>query len=677
MKVIVLICALMTGSFTYAATYYISPTGDDSNPGDNILTPWASWERISAPRWSNILQAGDVVYIMGGVYQSPHTTVPSEVAACYWQDINGDPGNYITIQNYPGENPVLDCSNVAIPTYPNPYIIIMLNCSYVHVKGLHLKNLRQVCCDQGFSRGFELNGCSNCILEQIEVDHIGGSGFLCIESDDILYKNCDAHHNSDPESTGSQGAYGSADGFSRSNTGGTRCVYDGCRAWLNSDDGWDNLLSNGDITFHNCWAFWNGYYEPIPGGGFICAGDGNGYKLGPPMDNSKSSTITRFLNNCLAFENRYAGFNQNGIAPTGEGTLYQVYNCTAYKNGSADGDCQGNQFWYDYGFDFGYIGVSGAKAFTFKNNISYDNYLPHPFPAAPNPLGSDFRYWAANTNNDHNSWDGFQQTGGIYNLQWANGTNVTDNDFLSISAVGMDGLRQADGSLPNHDFLHLKSSSALSDGGVYVGLPFTGLAPDIGAFEIKAATGLNLKLFLQGYYDVNSSKMQPVLMNQNVGTKMAETDIITVELHDPATYATIATANGILNNDGSVYVGFITALTYPYFIAIKHRNTIETWSADPVTPGNTPLVYDFTTAANKAYGDNMIQIDSVWEMYTGDFNQDGFIDANDFAAYDIDASVGVSGEYVETDFNGDGFVDGNDFPIFDVNSQNGVHTIHP
>ena len=45
------------------------------------------------------------------------------------------------------------------------------------------------------------------------------------------------------------------------------------------------------------------------------------------------------------------------------------------------------------------------------------------------------------------------------------------------------GPRQADGSLPILDFLHLAPGSHLIDAGVDVGLAFNGLAPDVGAFE--------------------------------------------------------------------------------------------------------------------------------------------------------------------------------------------------
>ena len=67
----------------------------------------------------------------------------------------------------------------------------------------------------------------------------------------------------------------------------------------------------------------------------------------------------------------------------------------------------------------------------------------------------------------------------------------------------------------------------------------------------------------------------------------------------------------------------------------------------------------------------------VWAIYTGDLNQDEFIDGNDFPDFDTDSFNGVNSEYKSTDMNGDGFVDGNDFPVFDVNSFNGVSSVHP
>ena len=66
---------------------------------------------------------------------------------------------------------------------------------------------------------------------------------------------------------------------------------------------------------------------------------------------------------------------------------------------------------------------------------------------------------------------------------WNLDTAISEADFLSVTPEGVDGPRQADGSLPDIDFMHLKPDSRLIDGGIDVRLPFNGRAPDLGAFE--------------------------------------------------------------------------------------------------------------------------------------------------------------------------------------------------
>ncbi|WP_246083869.1 carbohydrate-binding protein, partial [Nonomuraea diastatica] len=51
------------------------------------------------------------------------------------------------------------------------------------------------------------------------------------------------------------------------------------------------------------------------------------------------------------------------------------------------------------------------------------------------------------------------------------------------STSGWDAPRQADGSLPVLPHLRLAANSTLIDKGTDVGLPYTGPAPDLGAFE--------------------------------------------------------------------------------------------------------------------------------------------------------------------------------------------------
>ncbi len=187
---------------------------------------------------------------------------------------------------------------------------------------------------------------------------------------------------------------------------------------------------------------------------------------------------------------------------------------------------------------------------------------------------------------------------------------------------------------------------------------------------------LNLIVFLQGYY-IRDRKMQPVLQIQ--GVKSApdnETDSIVVELVNPETGEIVEIRQAVLNIDGTVSVGFDAPSDY-YYIVIKHRNSIETWSANPVKC-TLDTEYDFSKSDTQAYKDNQVQVeDGVWALYTGDITQNGKIDEEDFKLFDEDSFNGVNGVYVATDLNGDGFVDGNDFPILDNNMNLKIHSMNP
>ncbi len=197
-------------------------------------------------------------------------------------------------------------------------------------------------------------------------------------------------------------------------------------------------------------------------------------------------------------------------------------------------------------------------------------------------------------------------------------------------------------------------------------------------FQQPYKLSLNVKAFLQGYY-VGSGMMANVLNNQGVTTNPGnETDSITIELREAASpFNLISTTKQIIQINGTVsYQGLATAGQSCY-IVIKHRNSIETWSANPVLlTENT--IYDFSTAANKAYGDNQKEVEpGMFAFFSGDINQDGYIDGFDYPDFDNDSQNNVSGAYATTDLNGDGYVDGFDYPLFDENSQNNVSLITP
>ncbi len=111
--------------------------------------------------------------------------------------------------------------------------------------------------------------------------------------------------------------------------------------------------------------------------------------------------------------------------------------------------------------------------------------------------------------------------------------------------------------------------------------------------------------------------------------------------------------------------------------------SVVAWSANTITISNGGS-YDFTTGAGKAYGSNQIDVysEGIWSFYSGDINQDQFIDANDYPFFDYDNFNAVAFVYldsfgVDSDINGDGFTDANDYPIFDNNNFKAVMSIHP
>jgi hypothetical protein len=182
---------------------------------------------------------------------------------------------------------------------------------------------------------------------------------------------------------------------------------------------------------------------------------------------------------------------------------------------------------------------------------------------------------------------------------------------------------------------------------------------------------------MQGYY-IGSGAMTSVLVNQGVGADANEMDTVTIQLRDQFDPSIIvATSVAVMDVNGEA------SFTIPgsviggnYYIAVFHRNTVQTWSALPVTFAATTS-YDFTTSATQAFGDNQIEVETgVFAMYTGDLNQDEYVDPFDYGLFEADNLVFAYGYYA-TDMNGDGFVDPFDYGIFESNNLNFIYSIHP
>jgi hypothetical protein len=173
---------------------------------------------------------------------------------------------------------------------------------------------------------------------------------------------------------------------------------------------------------------------------------------------------------------------------------------------------------------------------------------------------------------------------------------------------------------------------------------------------------LNLTALIQGLY--NGSSMVP--------------DTVTVELHNTSSpYSLVEAKNGVLSSAGAGTFKFTSASnSIPFYLVVKHRNGLETWSASPQTFSSGALTYNFTAAANRAFGSNMILKSTKWCIYSGDVNHDGSVDLTDLIAVDNDNANFVTG-YVNTDVNGDGSVDLSDLIIVDNNNAAFISKVVP
>jgi hypothetical protein len=118
----------------------------------------------------------------------------------------------------------------------------------------------------------------------------------------------------------------------------------------------------------------------------------------------------------------------------------------------------------------------------------------------------------------------------------------------------------------------------------------------------------------------------------------------------------------------------------PYYLEVTHRNALTTWSAAPVSFVNGDASIAYSVDKIYAYGNNEIQVDTspynVFAFYSGDVNQDGFIDLTDVLTIYNSANSFLTG-YVATDLTGDSIVDLTDMLLAYNNSVKFVSVMKP
>lgn len=157
-------------------------------------------------------------------------------------------------------------------------------------------------------------------------------------------------------------------------------------------------------------------------------------------------------------------------------------------------------------------------------------------------------------------------------------------------------------------------------------------------------------------------------------------DTITVQLRKKiAPFNIIDSAKSTLDSvTFTSSLNFYNAPTDTYYVVVNQRNSIQTWSrpgGEPYTVSGT-LNYNFSDLQSKAFGNNMVQVGTKWTNYSGDVNQNGFVDLADVITVNNQASNFTTG-YVSTDVNGNRIVDLEDVLFAYNNSANFVSIKKP
>jgi hypothetical protein len=445
MKLIVItlfIFAVVTTSVS--SQIYVAPNGSDTNPG-TMGQPLESIQQAQT-----LASPGDTVYIRGGMYQVRQdqiSRIEQNLFACIsFLDKSGLPGQTIKYWAYPEETPVFDFSEVKPAN--RRVVGIWVSGSYIHIKGLEMTGVQVTITSHTESYCIYSRGNYN-IFEQISMHDNVGTALRHYRGGNNLFLNCDAYRNHDNVSEDGLGS--NTDGFGcHPDPGNTGNVFRGCRAWFNSDDGFDIIRADEPVVFEYCWAFYNGYTLS-----FQELGDGNGFKAGgyaydtpDRLPNPVPRHTVRFS---IAVRNKANGFHSNHHLAGND-----WYNNTAYRNATNFNMVNRESPESDNIWKNGYDHV-------LKNNLSY------------NARGSETAYL-----------DTVRNT--VQNNSFSLPITITDDDFISLDESLLTAPRKEDGSLPDIDFMRPAPGSEIIDAGVDIGFEFLGSAPDLGAFEVDNAT---------------------------------------------------------------------------------------------------------------------------------------------------------------------------------------------